>query len=55
MLIGVFALVVYCAFCAWAASKPRLPVWLGAAMGWLLWGATAAGAFWLVHDVLGLV
>jgi hypothetical protein len=55
MLLGALALIAYCELCVWTADKPRLPVWLGAAMGWLVWGAIAAGAFWLVHDVVSRV
>ncbi len=55
MLLGAAALITYCEFGAWAADKSRLPVWLGAALGWLVWGAVAAGAFWVVYDVVSRI
>lgn len=52
MLFGVVGLVAYGATCVWTARRKGLPVWLGAALAWLVWLAVTfavrAGvrAFW---------
>jgi len=53
MLLGAAALLVYSLACVVAAKRPGLPVWLGALLGWLAWGAVAFAAWYPLH-VLGV-
>ena len=41
MLLGCAALLVYSAACVAVARRRGLPVWLGAVLAWVAWGAVA--------------
>jgi uncharacterized membrane protein (GlpM family) len=45
MLIGCAGLLVYGAACVATARRKRLPVWLGATLGWGAWAAVVLPAF----------
>ena len=41
MAIACVAMLAYCALSAWLARRPRVPVWLAAAVSWIAWLAVA--------------
>jgi hypothetical protein len=41
MLLGCAALLVYGAACVAMADRRGVPVWLGAVLAWVVWGAVA--------------
>jgi hypothetical protein len=48
MAIGAVGLVAYCLACAAVATRVAVPIWMGAAASWLVWGAVAFGLWALV-------
>ena len=44
MVIGTFALLLYSAACVGVARARSIPIWLGAALAWIVWFAAAWGA-----------
>jgi len=53
MMIGCVALIIYGAACVLVAEKRELPIWLGAAVSWLIWIAVAFSGWWLAQSVVG--
>ena len=49
MLIGSIGLIVYGLVTATIVRQPKLPVWLGAGMGWIVWLAVTF-VLWLSLD-----
>ena len=50
MMIGAIGLVAYSISCAWAVTRPELPVWLAAAVCWTTWFAVTFGAWILFGE-----
>ena len=52
MLVASAALLLYGTCCVWVCRRKRIPIWLGAAASWLVWGATAYTSWWLLRGAL---
>jgi hypothetical protein len=54
MVIGAGAMCLYSVACVLGAKRPHVPIWLSAGLAWLVWIATALGA-WRIGQALRLV
>jgi len=52
MLIATPALLVYGACCVVACRRPGVPVWLVAALAWLVWLGVALALWCALHEVI---
>jgi hypothetical protein len=37
MALGAVGLLAYSVACVWGVGRPRIPVWVGAALCWMVW------------------
>jgi hypothetical protein len=45
MVVGALGLAVYSSYCVASSKTQKIPVWLGAAIGWAIWLAVSFGIF----------
>lgn len=53
MLVGAVALTIYSSYCVATSKQPKIPVWLGAAIGWAVWFAVSFG-LWRLGFAIGV-
>jgi hypothetical protein len=51
MSIGCAALIIYSCYTVFITQRESVPVWLGAASGWLVWFAAAAVSYVTIREI----